>query len=52
VVITVAAIGVGLLGLGDVAAWAVIAGVFVLVSLLAFGSEWRRLIHVIDIFRA
>lgn len=52
VVITAAAIGVGLLGLGDVAAWAVIAGVFVLVSLLAFGSEWRRLIHVLDIFRA
>lgn len=52
VVITGAAIGCGLLGLGDAAAWAVIAGVFVLASLLVFGSEWRRLVHLIDIFRA
>lgn len=52
VVITGAAVGVGLLGLGDVASWAVIAGVFVLASLLVFGSEWRRLIHLFDLFRA
>jgi hypothetical protein len=51
VAITGAAVGVGLLGLEEAAAWAVIAGVFVLAALLAFGSEWRRQTHILDLFR-
>jgi hypothetical protein len=51
VAITGAAVGVGLLGLEEAAAWAVIAGVFILAALLAFGSEWRRKIHLLDLFR-
>lgn len=51
VAITGAAVGVGLLGLEEAAAWAVIAGVFVLAALAAFGSQWRRQIPLLDLFR-
>lgn len=51
VAITGAAVGVGLLGLEEAAAWAVIAGVFVLAALTAFGSQWRRQIPLLELFR-
>ncbi|MFI9031156.1 hypothetical protein [Streptomyces sp. NPDC053560] len=49
--LTGAAVGVGIWNVPDVTAWAVIAGVGILSAIVAFGADWRRVLSLIEVFR-